>query len=186
MKINTGKLAADIEQEINFMKGVPSSESGTFVAFDDDTLQIQVTVTRDACDFINVGENYEGCIEDPRTPLPPEYDLLVHLRRQMIFSQGAFGPGKRTQGIIDHIKKELIEVESEAMQDGTAGDELEEWIDLVLLALDGAWRCANTVEDVVKALSRKLVKNENRQWPDWRTADPEKAIEHVRGDDSAA
>lgn len=30
------------------------------------------------------------------------------------------------------------------------------------------------------ALEAKQTKNEGRQWPDWRTAQPGKAIEHVR------
>jgi len=41
--------------------------------------------------------------------------------------------GTRTKGVIDHLRKELDEVEKEPT-------DLLEWIDLVLLALDGAWR----------------------------------------------
>jgi len=100
-------------------------------------------------------------------------DLIKHLQRQRNFSTKTFGPGQRTSGIIDHIKKELVEIEAEP-------DDLEEWIDVVMLALDGAWRAGHTPVDIANALKAKQAKNENRDWPDWRTSDPEKAIEHVR------
>ena len=47
-------------------------------------------------------------------------------------------------------------------------------------ACDGAWRAGFTAENVAAQLAAKLAKNMRRQWPDWRTADPGKAIEHVR------
>ena len=34
-------------------------------------------------------------------------------------------------------------------------------------------------------MTAKQVKNEARTWPDWRTADPNKAIEHDRSKDGA-
>lgn len=101
------------------------------------------------------------------------FDLIQHIHRQIAFSLNAFGPGARTEGVIDHIRKELKEVEA-------APHDLEEWIDLVLLSLDGAWRSGHTPEEIVAALTAKLAKNEARTWPDWRTAEPGKAIEHVR------
>lgn len=103
----------------------------------------------------------------------PAYDLVAHMRRQIDFSIRAFGPGERSQGVIDHIRKELKEIEA-------APGEVEEWIDVVTLALDGAWRAGFTAEQVAAALAAKLAKNEQRTWPDWRTADPTKAIEHDR------
>src|SRR5690606_18447531 len=56
----------------------------------------------------------------------------------------------------------------------------EEWIDIAILALDGAWRSGLSPRGIIDALVSKQGKNERRAWPDWRTADPEKAIEHVR------
>jgi len=103
----------------------------------------------------------------------PTFDLIAHCYRQRAFSERTFGPGPRSTGVIDHIRKELREIEI------NPGD-LEEWIDVVLLALDGAWRAGYTPEQIAAALAAKQVKNENRQWPDWRTADPAKAIEHTR------
>lgn len=101
------------------------------------------------------------------------YDLVEHLARQQDFSLRTFGPGLRTAGLIDHIKKELIEIEADPR-------DLTEWIDVVMLALDGAWRAGYDARDICEALSAKLERNKARNWPDWRTADPGKAIEHVR------
>ena len=103
------------------------------------------------------------------------FDLVAHINRQREFSGSAFGPGARTAAIIDHIKKELKEV-------AAAPRDLTEWVDLILLALDGAWRSGHSAEDIAEGLDSKLTINETRIWPDWRTADPDKAIEHVRGE----
>lgn len=112
-------------------------------------------------------------------PVPVEaFDFTAHLHRQQQFSAKTFGPGKRVQGVTDHIAKELAEVRE---SDG----DLSEWIDVVILGLDGALRCGATPEQVVAALIAKQAKNESRRWPDWRTADPNKAIEHDRSQDGA-
>lgn len=100
-------------------------------------------------------------------------DLVAHLYRQAAFSARTFGPGARTEGVCDHIRKELAEVVE-------SGGSLAEWVDLVILALDGAWRSGATPEEVAFAIVAKQSKNEARTWPDWRTADPGKAIEHQR------
>lgn len=101
-------------------------------------------------------------------------DLVVHLHRQRHFSLETFGPGQRTAGVLDHIRKELLEIEA-------APNDLAEWIDVAILAFDGAWRTGASPEQIVRALLDKQLKNEARKWPDWRTADPSKAIEHERG-----
>lgn len=101
------------------------------------------------------------------------FDLIGHLYAQRDFSERVFGPGLRTGGVIDHIRKELVEIEAEPT-------DLEEWIDVILLALDGAWRSGASPERIVAELDRKFTKNKTRTWPDWRTVDPNKAIEHVR------
>jgi hypothetical protein len=101
------------------------------------------------------------------------YDLVNHLYRQKSFSYKTFGPGSRANGVVDHIRKELVEIE----QDPT---DISEWIDVVLLAFDGAWRAGYSPEQIVDALEAKQTKNENRNWPDWRTQDPNSAIQHVK------
>ena len=103
----------------------------------------------------------------------PTLDLVLHLYRQAAFSARTFGPGQRLQGVVDHIRKELIEVED-------SGGALVEWIDVAILAFDGALRSGATPERIARALVDKQTKNEGRTWPDWRTADATKAIEHDR------
>ena len=101
------------------------------------------------------------------------FDLIQYLRRLRIFSERAFGPLERRQGIIDHIRKELIEVEA-------APDALDEWIDIVTMAFDGALRAGCSPEQIVAQLDVTLTRNENRQWPDWRSVPADRAIEHIR------
>lgn len=101
------------------------------------------------------------------------FDLVTHLHRQRDFSERTFGPGARTAGVIDHIRKELVEVEM-------APDDVTEWVDVVLLALDGAWRSGHSPEQIAAAIAAKQAKNEARNWPDWRTAEPGKAICHIK------
>jgi hypothetical protein len=101
-------------------------------------------------------------------------NLIDHLYRQRNFSFSTFGPpNNNSAGVIDHIRKELIEVEADP-------NDLYEWIDIVILALDGAMRQGYSPEKVVSALVLKQAKNESRKWPDWRTAEPGKAIEHIK------
>lgn len=103
-----------------------------------------------------------------------EFDLIQHLHRQREFSEQTFGPGERVVGTVDHIRKELEEVLA-SPQDVT------EWIDIVLLAFDGAWRTGATPEQIAAALDGKQTRNERRTWPDWRQVEHGKAVEHVRG-----
>lgn len=106
------------------------------------------------------------------------FDLEAHLERQRAFSEKTFGPGARTQGVIDHIRKELREIEDDPT-------DIKEWVDVVILAFDGAWRAGWAPAAIVKAIVEKQIENEKRTWPDWRTADPNKAIEHVRDGEAA-
>lgn len=102
------------------------------------------------------------------------FDFVAHLARQAEFSARTFGPGARVAGVCDHIRKELIEVEA-------SGGDLKEWVDVIILGLDGAWRSGATPQEIIAAIVAKQAKNEARTWPDWRTVDPTKAIEHDRG-----
>lgn len=109
-------------------------------------------------------------------------DLAEHIRRQMAFSIATFGPGERREGVTDHIKKELTEI-------AECDFPPHEWVDVVILALDGYWRSVVAVDAtpwhsvpdyMVRHLLMKQGENEQRHWPDWRTAEPDKVIEHVR------
>jgi hypothetical protein len=103
-------------------------------------------------------------------------DFIRHLSRQAAWSLKTFGPGKRIDGVTDHIAKELNEVRD-------SGGALTEWVDVIILGLDGAWRSGATPQQIADAIAAKQAKNEARTWPDWRTADPTKAIEHDRSAD---
>ena len=76
--------------------------------------------------------------------------------------------------MIDHIRKELVEVEE-------ADDPLSEWVDIIILGMDGALRSCGNPEEVECAIRDKMAKNLLREWPDWRTMPSDKAIEHIRG-----
>jgi hypothetical protein len=107
-----------------------------------------------------------------------DFHLEAHLRRQQAFSEKTFGPGARVEGVTDHIAKELAEVRE-------SGGALAEWVDVIILGFDGAWRSGATPEQIVAAIVAKQKKNEARAWPDWRTAEPGKAIEHNRSADTS-
>lgn len=104
-------------------------------------------------------------------------DLLAYYSRQIEWSRETFGPALRTKGVIDHIRKELTEIEREP-------HDLSEWIDVVILAMDGFWRHGGKAEDLMPALLAKQQKNMARVWPDWRTMSEDSAIEHDRSQDA--
>ena len=105
------------------------------------------------------------------------YSFAVYIRDQMAWSERTFGPGRRTKGLIEHIRKELLEIEA-------APDDLEEWIDIIILGIDGAWRTGTDVADIVESMERKQHKNFSRQWGPNQGEDH--AIEHVRTPEEAA
>jgi hypothetical protein len=104
---------------------------------------------------------------------------VSHLERQAEWSRLTFGPGPRTKGVIDHIRKELKEIEAEPHDVG-------EWVDVIILALDGAWRCGAAPAEIIAAIKAKQARNEARTWPDWRTMSEDRAIEHVRTEGDAS
>lgn len=128
-------------------------------------------------------------------------DMIAHLTRQAAVSRATFGPGPRTKGVSNHIRKELKEVEDVYLaNDGHPEEEPDaqvhvsaahEWADVAILGLDGLmralwaayphWSAQDVAKMAVSTIVQKQGKNERRVWPDWRTADPDAAIEHVRG-----
>jgi hypothetical protein len=116
---------------------------------------------------------------DTRPVGSTSFDFAAHLAHQAEWSAKTFGPGDRTLGVSDHIRKELQEIASAA----PGLDRQREWIDVVILALDGAWRSGMSPLDIINGILAKQARNEARTWQDWRTADPDKAIEHDRAAD---
>lgn len=99
------------------------------------------------------------------------FDLIEHLTRQRAFSRHVFGPGARTEGVLDHIARECLEVRA-------CPSDIREWADLILLALDGAWRAGHEPVAIAEAIAAKQARNEARTWPDWRAVPAGRAIEH--------
>ena len=107
---------------------------------------------------------------------PPFASVSINRAERLPRSRrGSLGRGHR--GVLDHIRKELVEIEAEP------GD-VTEWADLIILAFDGAWRSGHAPADTIAAIKAKQEQNEAREWPDWRTADPNKAIEHIHALDA--
>lgn len=102
----------------------------------------------------------------------PSIDI-AHLEHQREWSTRAFGPGRRTGGVLDHIAKEVEEVRAHPT-------DLSEWVDLIILALDGAWRAGHESLAIIEAIKAKQARNEARTWPDWRELSEDVAIEHDR------
>lgn len=94
-----------------------------------------------------------------------------HIERQRAWSARTFGPGLRL-GVLDHIRKELVEIEADPT-------DLKEWADVIILALDGAWRAGHEPQAIIDTVRAKQARNESREWPDWRTMPSDKAIEHT-------
>lgn len=138
----------------------------------EDGLRLRQTAPVDD-DFPEMMHNFDSTLRAAKDNINTGFDLVSHLYRQRKFSIDTFGPGKRTLALIDHIQKELIEIEQNP-------NIPEEWIDVLLLALDGLWRTGFAPEQIAQLIDTKQTKNENRKWPDWKTSTKDKAIEHIR------
>ena len=103
-------------------------------------------------------------------------DLIEFLHGQQLWSEKTFGPGYHWKRCIKHIRKELNEIELEP-------NDLVEWIDVILIAFDGARRAGHSPEKIVSTLLAKQMENEIRDWPDWKKADKENPIEHIKKGD---
>lgn len=106
-------------------------------------------------------------------PVQSEGIDAFHIQRQKEWSSTTFGPGRRTAGVIAHIRKELDEIAADPTDIG-------EWVDVIVLALDGAWRAGGQPQEIIDAIVAKQARNEARTWPDWRTMTEDDPIEHDR------
>lgn len=87
-----------------------------------------------------------------------EFDFEKYIQRQIAWSQRTFGSSVRTIGLCKHIAKELDEIRS-------APHDLTEWVDVMILAIDGAWRAGYSPEEIARGLKMKQGINFERQWP---------------------
>lgn len=97
--------------------------------------------------------------------------IIGYIEKQIAWSLAVFGPGRRTKGICEHIRLELNEVEAKP-------DDLEEWCDVIILALDGAWRAGYSPSQIVDALKYKQSRNFLRSYP--KPVSEDHPSEHVR------
>lgn len=117
-----------------------------------------------------------GRLERERVAEEP-YNLAAAFDDRVLWSLATFGPANRYKGVVAHIRKELCEIEENPA-------DLEEWIDVVILAMDGAWRAAGADGAAfVTALRAKDLKNRLRKWPDWRHVAIDDSFEHVRSNE---
>lgn len=93
--------------------------------------------------------------------------------KHITWSFHTFGPEQRTEGVLNHIRKEIEEIRD------CPADPLE-WIDIIILAIDGAWRSGLTARAIITALNLKQEENMSRKWSDWRTLSEDEPIEHIR------
>lgn len=83
--------------------------------------------------------------------------LSNYLYKQKSWSQRVFGDGKRTVGITEHIKSEIEEIRE------NPSDPIE-WVDIIILALDGFWRCGGNIYHIEQYLTKKQEVNFLRQY----------------------
>lgn len=100
-----------------------------------------------------------------------------YLIRHVAWGYEMFGTpadGRGPKGPLDHLKKEIKEIEADPYDQ-------KEWIDAIILSIDGYIRAGGNIDGVLYDLFVKQEKNFTRKWPDWRLQHPDKAVEHVRG-----
>jgi len=97
--------------------------------------------------------------------------LEWYVMEQREWSARTFGPGRRVMGLTRHIEKEIEEIRR-------APEDLSEWIDVVILALDGAWRAGYSPAAIAAELERKQKENFARKWP--AAVSEDEPTEHVR------
>lgn len=95
-------------------------------------------------------------------------------QREAEFSDRAFGlPTERgPRGPLKHLAKEAMEAHANP-------DDLEEYADCFMLAIDAPRRAGFTPEQLLRAVLVKIEKCKQRTWPR-RSGDADEAVEHER------
>ena len=96
--------------------------------------------------------------------------MTKYIAAHIAWSVETFGDGMRTAGLCKHIEKELDEIRA-------APNDVMEWVDVIILALDGAWRAGYSAGQIAAALQEKQRINIAREW--FYRGDDE-PIEHAR------
>ncbi|MCK5019171.1 MAG: DUF550 domain-containing protein [Candidatus Peribacteraceae bacterium] len=133
-----------------------------------DSLQSTLAASQDECKLLNstIEELLEAsgnankqlaASQEKVKVLEGMFDFKAYLEVQRKWSEIVFGHGTRTEAILKHIADESDEVRAEP-------HDLEEWIDIVILALDGAWWAGYTPEEIMLKMCYKQQKNLKRKW----------------------
>ena len=97
-------------------------------------------------------------------------ELCEYLNKHKNWSVKTFGEGKFTLGLIKHIKKELDEILADPL-------DTREWIDVIILALDGYWRHGGAIELIMQDLCKKQEINFLRKYP--KPTSEDEPTEHI-------
>ena len=97
--------------------------------------------------------------------------LRAFMVDQIKWSSRTFGPSPRTEGILKHIAKELEEVRADPW-------DLSEWLDIVILGLDGYWRHGGLARTIMRDLNAKAAINRGRTYA--VPASDDEPCEHIR------
>lgn len=100
-------------------------------------------------------------------------DLFTFLNRQKRWSRNTF-PTANAESVLKHMEKEIAELRE------CGGKDVAEWADVVILALDGAWRSGFTPAQICRAIEQKQATNMAREWPKPEDQVPGEPVEHVR------
>lgn len=101
------------------------------------------------------------------------FSFLNFVERKMEHSTKTW-PNQSLLGVLAHVRKECDEIECEPLDS-------EEWVDLILLGIDGACRSGLTPEGLIWTLQHKLDINLSREWPE--PPSPDSPGEHNRSVD---
>ena len=104
--------------------------------------------------------------------------IAEYMSHASVWSYQTFGPGPRTLGVVAHIRKDIAEIEDEL-------EDLSEWADLVILALDGCWRAMinwddpsdgpgsrqwhDVEDDILDLLFCQTDERDTSNWPDFES-----------------
>ena len=103
------------------------------------------------------------------------FDLHDYIVRQNHWSEETSGPRDHRdhRGPLKHLRKEIAEATQRP-------DDVHEFADLIILAIDAASRAGHAPNVLISALVDKQRINRERVWPDWRTMPAGQPIEHDR------
>jgi hypothetical protein len=97
-------------------------------------------------------------------------DFVELWREQEAFSEATF-PGITPLAVARHLRSEADELIA------SPTDRLE-WVDALLLSIDGARRAGMTCDELLALAFRKIEINRQRQWP--AVVDVNESVEHIR------